>query len=71
MEDTETCLKHLKKYEGAIEDLVRGVNRCHDWVDNRKAEVNSLKGRVLDLETQNILLEAKVWDDSGLRINFS
>ena len=61
-------MKHLKKYEGAIEDLVRGVNGCHDRVDNRKAEVNSLKGRVLDLETRNVLLEAKVWDDSGLRI---
>ena len=60
-------MKHLKKYEGAIEDLVRGVNGCHDRVDNRKAEVNSLKGRVLDLETRNVLLEAKVWDDSGLR----
>ena len=60
---------HLKKYEGAIEDLVRGVNGCHDRVDNRKAEVNSLKGRVLDLETRNVLLEAKVWDNSGLRIS--
>ena len=64
-------MKHLKKYEGAIEDLVRGVNRCHDRVDNRKTEVNSLKGRVLDLETRNVLLEAKVWDDPGLRISFS
>ena len=64
-------MKHLKKYEGAIEDLVRGVNGCHDRVDNCKAEVNSLKGRVLDLETRNVLLEAKVWDDSGLRIIFS
>ena len=63
------CLKHLKKYKGAIEDLVQGVNGCHDRVDNRKAEVNSLEGRVLDLETRNILLEAKVWDDSGLIIN--
>ena len=58
--DMEMCLKHLKKHEGAIEDLVHGVNGCHDCVDNRKAEVNSLKGRVLDLETRNVLLEAKV-----------
>ena len=58
--DTETCLKHLKKYKGAIEDLVQGVNRCHNRVDNHKVEVNSLKGRVLDLETRNVLLEAKV-----------
>ena len=64
-------MKHLKKYEGAIKDLVRGLNGCHDRVDNHKAEVNSLKGRVLNLETQNVLLEAKVWDDSRLRINFS
>ena len=24
----ETCLKHLKKYKGAIEDLVHRVNGC-------------------------------------------
>ena len=53
------CLKHLKKYEGAIEDLVCGVNGCHDRVDNHKAEVNSLKGRVLDLGTRNILIGKK------------
>ena len=53
-------MKHLKKYEGAIKDLVRGVNGCHDHVDNHKTEVNSLKGRVLNLETRNVLLEAKV-----------
>ena len=63
-------MKHLKKYEGAIEDLVCRVNGCHDRVDNCKMEVNSLKGRVLNLETRNVLLEAKVWDDSGLRIIF-
>ena len=54
------CLKHLKKYEGVIKDLVQGVNGCHNHVDNCKAEVNSLKGRVLNLEMRNILLEAKV-----------
>ena len=60
MEDAEACLKHLKKYKGAIKDLICGVNGCHDCVDNHKVEVNSLKGRVLDLETRNVLLEAKV-----------
>ena len=59
-EATGTCLKHLKKYEGAIEDLVQGVKGCHNRVDNRKAAVNSLKGRVLGLETRNVLWEAKV-----------
>ena len=31
-----------------------------DQVDNCKAEVNGLKGRVLDLGTRNVILEAKV-----------
>ena len=53
----ESCLEHLQKYNGAI-------------VDKRAKEMEGLKSRVLELETQNILLEAKVWDNSGLRIYF-
>ena len=55
------CLQHLKKYEGVIGDLVRRVEQSHNWINNQKKEVESLKGRVLDLEMRNILLEAKVF----------
>ena len=58
--EMETCLKHLKKYNGAISDLVGGNEQLHRRVDKRAKEVESLKGRVLKLETWNVLLEAKV-----------
>ena len=58
--EMETCPKHLKKYNGAISGLVEGNEKLHNWVDKRAKEVEGLKGRVLELETQNILLEAKV-----------
>ena len=56
----ETCLEHLKKYDGAVVDLVAGNESLHRRVDKRALEVASLKGRVLELETRNVLLEAKV-----------
>ena len=45
-----------------------------DRVDNHKAKVNSLKGRVLNLETRNVLLEAKVgqfWAENQLQLRIS
>ena len=59
-EEVEACLKHLETYDGAIGNLVRGVEHSQAQIDSRKKEVESLKGRILDLETQNVLLEAKV-----------
>ena len=53
-------VKHPKTYDGAISDLVRRKEQCHNHVDKRKKEIDNLKGRVLDLETRNVLLEAKV-----------
>ena len=60
----ESC---LKQYDEAIVDLVAGNEKSHDRVGKRANETKKLKGRVLELETRNILLEAKVWGDSGLR----
>ena len=55
----ESCIKHLK-YDEAIVDLVEGNEKLHDRVDKRLKEMEGLKGRILELETQNVLLEAKV-----------
>ena len=60
--EMEACLKHLEMYNKAIIDLVEGVERVNNWVDKRAKETEELKGRVLELETRNILLEAKVRD---------
>ena len=56
----ESCLKHLKKYNEAVVNLVEGNKKLHNQVDKRAKETEELKGRVLELETRNILLEAKV-----------
>ena len=61
----EACLKHLETYDKAILDLVEGVKKVHSRVDKRVKETEELKGRVLELETRNVLLEAKV-RDSGM-----
>ena len=60
----EACLKHLETYDKAILDLVEGVEKVHSWVDKRVKETKELKGRVLKLETRNMLLEAKVRDSA-------
>ena len=58
----EACLKHLETYDAAITDLVEGNKKVNNQVDKRAKEMEELKGRVLELETRNILLEAKVRD---------
>ena len=60
----EACLKHLETYDKATLDLVEGVEKVHSWVDKRAKEAEELKGRVLELETRNVLLEAKVRDST-------
>ena len=52
-------------------DLVEGNEKLHNQVDKRAKETEELKGRVLEFETRNVLLEAKVRDDSALIIGFS
>ena len=49
--EMETCLKHLKKYDGAVLDLVEGNEKLHNRVDKWAKEIEGLKGRVLELET--------------------
>ena len=60
----EACLKHLETYDKAILDLVADCDKAHRQVDKRAKETEGLKGRVLELETRNILLEAKVRDST-------
>ena len=60
----EACLKHLETYDKAILDLVEGVEKVHSRVDKRAKETEELKGWVLELETRNVLLEAKVRDST-------
>ena len=60
--EMEACLKHLKTYDATIADLVEGNEKLHNRVDKRAKETEELKGRVLELETRNVLLEAKVRD---------
>ena len=56
----ETCLNHLKKCGKAVVNLVEGNKKLHNQVNKRVKETEGLKSRVLELETQDILLEAKV-----------
>ena len=51
---------HFETYDKAIIDLVEGNEKINRRVDKRAKEMEELKGRVLELETRNILLEAKV-----------
>ena len=61
----EACLEHLQKYDAAIVDLVKGNKKVHNRVDKWAKEIDGLKNRVLELETQNVLLEAKVGNSHG------
>ena len=60
----EACLKYLETYDVAIMDLVDGNKKVNSRVDKRAKETKELKGRVLELETRNVLLEAKVRDST-------
>ena len=60
----EACLGHLETYDKAIIDLVEGNKKVNNQVDKRVRETKELKGRVLELETRNVLLEAKVRDSA-------
>ena len=62
--EMEACLKHLEMYDKAILDLVESVKKVHNQVDKRVKETEELKGRFLELETRNVLLEAKVRDSA-------
>ena len=63
----EACLKHLETYDRSILDLVEGNEKVNKRVDKRAKETEELKGRVLELETRNVLLEAKVRDSTMVK----
>ena len=60
----EACLKHLKGFDKSLCELADSNAKSHRRVDKRAKETEELKGRVLELETRNILLEAKVRDSA-------
>ena len=53
-------MKHLKAFDKTLFRLEGENESCHKRIDHRREEMVSLKKRVLDLETRNVLLEAKV-----------
>ena len=55
-----SCLKHLKGFDKSLCELADSNKDSHHWIDKRAKEIKGLKRRVVDLESQNILLEAKV-----------
>ena len=56
----EACLKHLQGFDKSLCDLADSNKNCHRRIDKRAKEVEGLKARVVELESQNILLGAKV-----------
>ena len=60
--EMEACLKHLQGFDKSLCDLADSNKDSHRRVDKRAKEVEGLKKRVVELESWNILLEAKVRD---------
>ena len=58
----EACLKHLQGFDKSLCDLADSNKDGHRRIDKRAKEVEGLKKRMVELESQNILLEAKVRD---------
>ena len=60
----EACLKHLQGFDKSLCDLADSNKDSHRRIDKRSKEVEGLKTRVVELESRNILLEAKVRDSA-------
>ena len=60
----EACLKHLQGFDKFLCDLADLSKDSHRRIDKRAKEVEGLKMRVVELESHNILLEAKVRDSA-------
>ena len=60
----EACLKHLQGFDKSLCDLADSNKDSHRRIDKRAKEVEGLKQRVVELESQNILLGAKVRDSA-------
>ena len=55
-----SCLKHLEGFDKSLCDLADSNKDSHCQIDKRAKEVEGLRKRVVELESRNILLEAKV-----------
>ena len=55
-----SCLKHLKGFDKYLCELADLNKDSHHRIDKRAKEVDGLRRRVVELESRNILLEAKV-----------
>ena len=64
----EACLKHLQSFDKSLCKLANSEAKVHRRVDKRAKETEELKGRVLELETRNVLLEAKVRDSAMVNL---
>ena len=62
--EMEACLKHLQGFNKSLCDLADSNKDGHRRIDKRAKEVEGLKKRVVELESRNILLEAKVRDSA-------
>ena len=60
----EACLKHLRGFDKSLCDLADSNKDSHHRIDKRAKEVEGLKNRVVELESCNILLEARVRDSA-------
>ena len=64
----EACLKHLQGFDKSLCDLADSNKDCHRRVDKRGKEIEGLKKRAVELESQNILLGAKVRDSAMVNL---
>ena len=55
-----SSLKHLKGFDKPLCELADSNKDSHHRINKRAKEVEGLKKRVVELESRNILLEAKV-----------
>ena len=65
----EACLKHLQGFDKSLCDLADSNKDGHRRIDKRAKEVEGLKARVVELESQNILLGAKVRDSAMVALH--
>ena len=63
----EACLKHLQGFNKSLCDLADSNKDGHWRINKRSKEIEGLKMRVVELESQNILLGAKVRDSAMVK----
>ena len=55
-----SCLKHLQGFDKSLCELADSNKDGHHRINKRAKEIDGLRNRVVELESRNILLEAKV-----------